>query len=100
MSWFWIIPVILCGSGVAIIVYGIRYNHQDYENTKRYGTNYSGSVVTDTFLGAIVQFIFIVFIDRLVRFFPRWLIKTFLFLFGIGFIALGVYIFSDMPPTS
>jgi hypothetical protein len=100
MSWFWIIPVILCGFGVAVIVYGIRYNKEEYEHTKRYGTNYGGGGVSDTFLGAIVEFIFVVFIDWFVRFFPKWMIKFFLFLIGAGFIALGVYIFSDLPPTT
>ncbi|MDM5314597.1 hypothetical protein QUF49_01260 [Fictibacillus sp. b24] len=100
MSLFWIIPVVLCGFGIALIVYGIRYNKEDYEHTKRFGTSYSGGSVSDTFFGALVEFIFVVVIDRLVRFFPKWLIKAFLFVIGIGFIALGVYIFSDMPPTT
>ncbi|KZE63807.1 hypothetical protein AWM68_11875 [Fictibacillus phosphorivorans] len=97
MSLFWIIPVVLCGFGIALIVYGIRYNKEDYEHTKRYGTNYSGGSVSDTFIGALVEFIFVVVIDRFVRFFPKWLIKAFLFVIGIAFIVLGVYIFSDMP---
>lgn len=100
MSLFWIIPVVLCGFGIALIVYGIRYNKEDYEHTKRYGTNYSGGSVSDTFLGALVEFIFVVVIDRFVRFFPKWLIKAFLFVIGIAFIVLSVYIFSDMPPTT
>lgn len=100
MGWLWIIPVIMCGFGVAVIVYGIRYNKEDYEYTKTYGISYSGGGVSETFFGVIVEFIFIVFIDWFVRFFPKWLIKAFLFLIGIGFIALGVFIFKDMPPAS
>lgn len=97
MSLFWIIPVVLCGFGIAVIVYGIRYHKEDYEHRKRFGTNYRGGSVSDTFFGAIVEFIFVVFINRFVRFFPKWLLKVFIFIIGIGFIVLGVYIFSDMP---
>lgn len=37
MSLFWIIPVVLCGFGIALIVYGIRYNKEDYEYTSTTG---------------------------------------------------------------
>ncbi|MBY6037463.1 hypothetical protein KUV80_12385 [Fictibacillus nanhaiensis] len=102
MSWFWIFSVLLCGFGVAVIVYGIRYNKVEYEHKKHFGTTYNGGGggISETFFGAIVERIFIVFIDGFVRFFPKWLIKAFLFLVGVGFIALGVFLLQAMPPTS
>ncbi len=97
MSWFWIIPVVLCGFGIAVIVYGIRYQKEEIEHKKQYDANYKGGRVSETFFGALVEFIFVTFIDKLVGFFPKWFIKFFIFIIGVGFLSLGVYFFQDMP---
>jgi hypothetical protein len=97
MRWFWIIPVVLSGFGIAVIVYGIRYQKEVVEHKKRYDANYKGGRVSETFFGALVEFIFVAFIDKLVGRFPKWLIKFFIFFIGVGFLGLGVYFFQEMP---
>jgi membrane associated rhomboid family serine protease len=97
MNWLWVFPLFFFGSGIALIVYGILYNKKDYERTKKYGTSLGSSGVADTIVGVIAEIIFVLFIDWFVRFLPKWLIKTFLILIGLGLFATGIIIFQNIP---